>query len=103
MSEQQPAKRGGVALEKHYQFLFRLVRTVDKFPRTQKFLLGDRIQTAALNVLDGLVEATYTREAGPILGCVNLELEAFRAGRESTSRRLPWLSGGGRWRCLLRS
>ncbi len=61
-------------LEKTYQFVLWLVPTVDKFPRAQKFLLGDRIQSSALDVLEGLVEAAYTKARGPILARVNLGL-----------------------------
>jgi hypothetical protein len=32
---------------------------VEKFPRSQKFLLGDRIRSTALGVLERLIEATY--------------------------------------------
>lgn len=46
------AKKTGTAVEAHFQFLMRLVPTVEKFPRSQKFLLGDRIQDTALDVLD---------------------------------------------------
>ncbi len=73
-----PARRHGPALERAYQFLLWLIPTVEKFPRTQKFLLGDRIQGTALDVLEGLIEATYTREAAPILRRVNLLLEKLR-------------------------
>ena len=38
-------RRYGPALEAHFQFLMWLIPAVEKFPRTQKFLLGDRIQT----------------------------------------------------------
>ena len=62
-------------LEKTYQFVLWLVPTVEKFPRTQKFLLGDRIQSSALDVLEGLVEAAYTKARAPILARVNLDLE----------------------------
>jgi hypothetical protein len=41
------ARRTGPALEAHFQFLLWLIPTVEKFPRSQKFLLGDRIQTTA--------------------------------------------------------
>lgn len=34
-------------LEKMHQFLLWLVPTVDRFPRSQKFMLGDRIQDTA--------------------------------------------------------
>jgi hypothetical protein len=52
------ARRVGPALEKAYQFVLWLIPTVEKFPRGQRFLLGDRIQTTALDVLEGLIEAT---------------------------------------------
>jgi hypothetical protein len=49
------------ALEKAYRFLACLVPTLDRFPRRQKLLLGDQIESTALDMLEGLVEATYTR------------------------------------------
>ena len=69
------ARQTGPALEKAYQFTLWLVPTVQKFPRDQKFLLGDRIQSLALDVLEGLIEATYIRNRRPILERVNLRLE----------------------------
>ena len=44
-----------------YRFMLWLVPAVEKFPRSQKFLLGDRIQSTALDVLERLIEATYTK------------------------------------------
>jgi hypothetical protein len=43
------ARRTGPAVESHYQFLAWLVRTVEKFPKTHKFTLGDRIVVTALD------------------------------------------------------
>ena len=73
-SELAPASRNaarttGAALESHYRFILWLVPVVDHFPRTRKFLLGDRLQTTALDVLERLVEATYTkRRTGHLAG-----------------------------------
>jgi hypothetical protein len=64
----EAAKQSGIALEKAYQFILWLMPTVEKFPRSQKFLLGDRMQGAALDILEGLVEATYTRNRTSVLG-----------------------------------
>lgn len=50
-----------------YCFQLWLVPTVEKFPRSQKFLLGDRIQATALDVLERLIEATYTRRRAGLL------------------------------------
>lgn len=88
------SKHTGFALEKADLFTLWLVPTVEKFPRAQKLLLGDRIQAAALDVLDDLVEATYTRNRAQVLRAVNLKLEKLRLlFRLATDRaRTP---GGG--------
>ena len=41
----------GPALGSWYRFLPWLVPTLERFPRRQKFLLGDRIQSIALDIL----------------------------------------------------
>jgi hypothetical protein len=38
------SKRTVATLEAHYQFLLRLLPTVEKFPRSHKFTLGERIE-----------------------------------------------------------
>ncbi len=72
------ARQTGPALEAHYQFIVWLVPTLERFPRSQKFLLGDRIQNTALNVLESLIEATYTRQRRQHLSRANLGLEKLR-------------------------
>lgn len=72
------ARRTGPALEQIYRFLLWLMPTVEKFPRTYKFTLGDRIQTTAFVVLEGLIEATYTRVREKRLSDVNLAIERLR-------------------------
>ena len=72
------ARTTGPALEAHYRFLLWLIPTVERFPRSQKFLLGDRIQAAALDILEALIEATYTRERKGHLARANLGIEKLR-------------------------
>lgn len=72
------ARRTGPALEAMYQFLLWLIPALDKLPRNQKFLLGDRIETTALDVLDALIAATYTRARDSKLSNANLGLERLR-------------------------
>ena len=72
------AKRTGSALEAMYRFMLWLIPTVEKFPRSQKFLLGDRIQATALDVVERLVEATYTRARRDKLLAANLGIEKLR-------------------------
>ena len=72
------ARATGAALESHYRFILWLVPVVDRFPRTRKFLLGDRLQTTALDVLERLIEATYTKRRSAHLANANLGLEKLR-------------------------
>ena len=72
------ARTTGAALEAHYRFVLWLVPAVERFPRKQKFLLGERIQTTALDVLERLIEATYTRRRSGHLAAANLGLEKLR-------------------------
>lgn len=78
MSKTDHSRSGGIALEKCYQFLLWLVPTVEKFPKSQKFLLGDRIQNLALDVQESLIEATYSKNPAAHLNDANLRLEKLR-------------------------
>jgi hypothetical protein len=72
------ARKSGPALEAMYRFVVWLIPTLDKLPRSQKFLLGDRIQGTALDVLERLIEATYSKARERALGEANLGVEKLR-------------------------
>jgi len=72
------ARDTGAALEAHYRFILWLVPAVERFPRNRKFLLGDRMQTTALDVLERLIEATYIKRREGYLAAANLGLEKLR-------------------------
>ncbi len=72
------SKRTGAAVEAHYQFLMWLIPAIGKFPRSHKFTTGDRIETIALDVLESLIEATYTKERLQHLRRANLGIEKLR-------------------------
>ena len=55
-----------------------LFPAIARFPRSQKLLLTDRIQSIALDILESLVEATYTREKKAHLTRANLSIEKLR-------------------------
>jgi hypothetical protein len=65
-------------LETAYRFMLWLLPTVERLPRTQKFLLGDRIQTLGLDMLESLIEATYDANRQPHLKAANLRIEKLR-------------------------
>lgn len=80
MSEtrETPKRQIGPALEAMNGFIRWLIPTLEKFPRSQKFLLGDRMQSAALDVLERLIEATYDRDRASALRAANLGVEKLR-------------------------
>ena len=77
-SARDAARQTGPALEKMYQLALWLVPLIEKLPRSHKFTLGDRVQSAALDTLLGLVQATYSRQRRGTLRDVNLRLHDLR-------------------------
>ncbi len=75
---EDPARRTGPALEAMHVFLRWAIPAVAKFPRDQKFLLGDRIQAIGLDALERLIAATYTRDRRALLDAANLDIEKLR-------------------------
>ncbi|MEL6243978.1 MAG: diversity-generating retroelement protein Avd [Pseudomonadota bacterium] len=71
-------RQTGPALEAMNTFLRWLIPAVEKFPKSQKFLLGDRLQATALDVLEHLIEATYCRDRRTPLKAANLGIEKLR-------------------------
>ena len=51
---------------------------LDKFPRSRRFTLGERLEAGLLTVLELLVEAAYTHNKAASLHRANLRLEVVR-------------------------
>ena len=66
------------AVPKLYDVIVWILSQVEKFPRAQKFTLGDRIVNLALDTLELLIEATYTRQRSELLRRANIQLEKLR-------------------------
>ena len=66
------------AVPKLYDVILWLMSRVEKFPRSQKFTLGDRTVNLALDTLELLIEATYTRDRLALLRKANVQLEKLR-------------------------
>ena len=60
--------------------LLYIVPVLEKFPRSQKFLLADRIEVKTLDLLELLVQAYYCKreEKVSFLEKANLQLEILR-------------------------
>ena len=66
------------SITKLYDFLLWLIPKVDKFPKSQKFILGDKIEGILLDILGLLIEAAYSRNKGLPLKSANIKLEQLR-------------------------
>lgn len=72
-------KTAGQALtEEIYQFLLWQCQAIEKYPRSHKFTIGDRLQNEALALLSRVVEATYTKDRGRLLREAQLAIEQLR-------------------------
>lgn len=61
-----------------YDLLLWLLPKVEKFPRSHKFTIGDRLENQALDILELLLEAKYSWQKRDLLQQANLKLEQLR-------------------------
>jgi hypothetical protein len=80
-----------VLLVRWYEVVKWLLERVESFPKNQRFIFGQRVADAALDIMDLLVEAAYRKEKREVLVRANLRLE-----------RLRWLLRLARPRCRSR-
>lgn len=59
-------------------FLLWLLPTTGKFPKTVRFTLVQRIDNLALDIVEDLVEARYSKQKEAPLAQINLRLEKLR-------------------------
>jgi len=76
MTEKDPGDL--VLFVKWMDFLGWLFAATEKFPKKTRFVLVNRIDNLALDVVEDLVEARYTRDRLSILRRSNLRLEKLR-------------------------
>lgn len=66
------------AVQSCHELLLWLVPQLDKFPRSRRFTLGERIEAGLLEVLELLVVAAYQRNREASLRRANVRLEVVR-------------------------
>ena len=67
-----------VVLIKWYDFTKWLLDRVDGFPKNQRFIFGQRLTDHALDILELLVEAAYSRRKSDLLATANRKIEMLR-------------------------
>ena len=68
------------AVQACHELILWLIPQLDKFPRSRRFTLGERLETILLEILELLVEAAFSRDADKrvALKRTNLRLEVAR-------------------------
>ena len=64
--------------EKTYQLILWLYPAVRKFPKAQRFVLGQQIENTALDILRGIIRANAERDKLPLLKNVSVDLDTLR-------------------------
>jgi hypothetical protein len=66
------------AVQSCHDLLVWIIPQLDKFPRSRRFTLGERLEGGLLEILELLVEAGYSRRKESILSSANLQLAVVR-------------------------
>ncbi len=73
-----PVRDPPVLLVKWYDFTRWLLERVDSFPKNQRFIFGTRLADHVLDVMETLVEASYSRRKTELLARANRKIEMLR-------------------------
>ena len=63
---------------KWYKILDWILDRCEGFPKDVRFTLANRISNLALDIMEKIIEAVYTKKRQPILYSINLKLEKLR-------------------------
>lgn len=61
-----------------YDLILYLIPQIAKFPKQQRYTIGERLENMTLDFLSLLVEARYSREKAGLLQKANMTLEKIR-------------------------
>ncbi len=66
------------ALTRTYDLLLWIIPVLEKFPKSQRFLLGDRIENLLLEIMELIIQAVYSKNKTLLLIDINLKIEILR-------------------------
>lgn len=72
------ASKPPVVLVRWYEYTKWLLERVDGFPKNQRFIFGQRLADTALEILELLIEASYSARKGERLEQANRRIEVLR-------------------------
>ena len=73
-NSQEPA----IVVQRAYDLALWTIRKVEKFPRSFRFSVGDRVVARALDVLEALAEAAYSSDKSALLDRANRSVNSLR-------------------------
>lgn len=71
-------ENGPQVVTKVYDFLLYIIPQVAKFPKSQRYLLGERIENISFDILEYFLQAFYSQNKLPILKQINTKLDQAR-------------------------
>jgi len=72
------ASSGPAIFDECYRLILQVYEDVRLFPKSQKFVLGQRIENSSVGILASLVEANHVRDRGVPLRAASVEVEKLR-------------------------
>jgi hypothetical protein len=81
-----PPKEPPILLVKWYDLTGWVLDRVESFPKNQRFIFGQRLANHMVDVMELLVEASYTHKKAGILKTANRQMERCT----QRARRQPW-------------
>lgn len=67
-----------IIFQKVYDLILWLYPTINKFPKTQRFVFGQQIENTVLEILKGIIQANQERNKTPYLKQVSIDLDKLR-------------------------
>ena len=67
-----------VIFQKVYDLILWLYPTVNKFPKSQRFVLGQQIENTVLEILKGTIQANQESDKLPYLKQISVDLDKLR-------------------------
>jgi len=67
-----------VIFQKVYDLILWLYPTVNKFPKSQRFVLGQQIENTVLEILKGIIQANQESNKLPYFKQISIDLDKLR-------------------------
>lgn len=67
-----------IIFQKVYDLIREVYKDCNNFPKSQRFILGQRIENTAVNILEGIITANSEKKKLPYLFKVSVEIEKLR-------------------------